>query len=79
MPKWSRLAEKTRTIRSGPNHLKAGPFKAGPKKCPRDGHSKAGQSGFRRGTVCIYVYVKGFMNFYQISSFHYYWESIFLN
>ena len=48
------------------NHSKAGPIcpvptiwlpdhlKAGPKKCPRDGHLKAGQSGFRRGTVyCI--------------------------
>ncbi len=36
-------------------------LKAGPKKCPRDGHSKAGRSGFRMYTVFEKFYLAGMM------------------
>jgi hypothetical protein len=54
MTKRSRLEVKKTSVRlsNGQNKM-ADHLKAGPKKCPRDGHSNAGSSSFRMYIYCI--------------------------
>jgi hypothetical protein len=61
--KWPLPFESRTQIRlsNGQNKM-ADHLKAGPKKCPRDGHSKAGQSGFRMYTVTEFYDFANFSN-----------------
>jgi hypothetical protein len=55
MTKWSRLAKEKSPVWFSIQNGRQSHLKAGHKKHPRDGHSKAGPSGFWWGTVTIII------------------------